>query len=123
MRKDDLPKRRTTAKFEHIGDKAAGEIMPPGPQWQDDKFNAGDRVLVLILNDGDYEVQLYARRRQQEAIHEALDLAEADAISTGGWLELVYAADVETANGTGKRWDATYVPAGQLGDAGLFDAG
>jgi hypothetical protein len=118
MRKTDLPKRRTIAKFETLGDKAAGKVRPPGPKWEDDKFNAGERVGVFLLNDGREEVQLFARRRQLEAIREALEMAEVDEIVTDGWLELVYASDIETANGTAKGWEASYIPPDEV-DAAL----
>lgn len=119
MRKDDLPKRKAIAKFEHIGDKVAGEVT--ACEWQADKFNPGEQVLAFTLNDGTDEVQLFARRRQQEAIREALEYAEADEILVGGWLELVYADDLETSAGVAKQWDAAYTPPAAAESRALWD--
>jgi hypothetical protein len=110
MRKDDLPKRQEIVKFEHVGDKVAGEVL--SVEFANDKFNEGERVLVLELDTTDGPVQCYARRRQQEAIREALDVADVDDILVGGWLELVYAGDFEVsgAANAAKRWEAVYEP-------------
>ncbi len=110
MRKDDLPKQKAIAKWEVHGDKAAGEVT--ADEWQDDKFNDGERVLVIDLDTVDGQLRCYTRRRQQEAIREALDVAEWDGELVGGWLELVYAGDIDTSAGTAKRWEASYVPPG-----------
>jgi hypothetical protein len=111
MRKDDLPKRRTTFKFETPGDRMAGEVV--SAKLIDSKFDDdSDRVLLLDLDTVDGPVRYYARRRQQEAIREALDMAEVDDILPGGWLELVYAGDYETSGAANpaRRWESVYEP-------------
>jgi hypothetical protein len=123
MRKDDLPKRQEIVKFEHVGDRVAGEVR--SAEFANDKFNEGERVLLLDLDTTDGPVQCYARRRQQEAIREALDVAEVDEILVGGWLELVYASDFEVSGAANpaKRWEATYEAPAESTPAFLDDVG
>jgi hypothetical protein len=123
MKLSDLPKRRAIAKFDTVGDRVAGEVLAPGPEWQADKFNPDGEVLVFTLGTADGEVQLFARKRQLEAIHEAAELAGADEILTGGWLELEYSGEVEVGSGTAKCWDAAYrSPDDPIGVGELVDA-
>jgi hypothetical protein len=117
MRKDDLPKRRTTFKFETPGDRLAGEIT--SHKFIDSKYEDDDgekvRTLLLDLDSVDGPVRYYAGRKQQEAIREALDLAEVDELLIGGWLELLYVANIDTPGATNpaRRWESVYEPPAQ----------
>jgi hypothetical protein len=48
MRISDLPKRQEVVKFNAVGDSVAGEVLSAA--FVDDKFNPGERVLMLELS-------------------------------------------------------------------------
>jgi hypothetical protein len=60
-------------------------------------------------------MRYYAGRKQQEAIREALEVAGWSGELEGGWLELLYAGDIETPGGgkPARRWEAVYEPPAQ----------
>jgi hypothetical protein len=122
MRKNDLPKRRTAFKFDTPGDRMAGEVK--SAKLVDSKFDDdNDQVLLLDLSTVDGPVRYYARRRQQEAIREALDMAGVDDLLPGGWLELEYAGDVDTGGiKPARRWDAVYEPPAESAPKWLEDS-
>lgn len=113
-------------KFTEIGDSVAGLIVRE-PQWAADKFNADEKVLVVLLDTDNGFQRIFCRKPQQRAVGRALKSAGTDEMTVAGWLKLTYAADKELDNGrTARDWQAEYKPArgvdaigvGELGETG-----
>lgn len=96
--------------FTELGTAVEGTILAE-PEFTPDKFNAGEKVLVIPIGTDDGPVKLFARKRQLSAIGAAVKLAGAEGLTKGSWLHLAYTADRETPNGTSKVWSADYRPA------------
>ena len=120
-----------TAKFSAPGDAIDGTIAKE-PEWVDDKFNPGEKVLLVVVLTVAGYVRIYARKSQLAAIGRELTRKGAKQLTVGGRLRLAYVSDREstTGNNPAKVWEAEYdapgstgdgpVGVGELGDAAPF---
>lgn len=110
------------AKFDAVGDSAEGVIAAP-PEWIDDKFRDGEKVLIVLLENEGRFTKLFLRRRQLSEVGRAVADVGERSLDQGGHLKFALVGQ----NDTGKKypvkvWSAVYVPPEPMGTAEIGEA-